>query len=86
MYPIETTLNKYQCSSKALQHIVTLTTADNPLYEFTATAPSKSDVVNKKMIRMLFEDLPHASYVDTVRMDEINNIIGDINVIMNSKL
>ena len=86
MYPREIGLNKYQCSSEALQHIVTLTSADNLLYEFTATVPSRSDVVSKKMIRMLFEHSPHASYVDTVRMDEINDIISHINAIMNSKL
>ena len=86
MYPIETSLNRYQCSSEALQHVVTLTTSNNPLYEFTATIPSRSHVISKKMLRMLLEDLPNASYVDTVRTAEINEIISDINTIMNSKL
>ena len=82
MYPIETSLNRYQCSSEALQDVVTLTTSNNLLYEFTATVPSRSHVVSKKMMRMLFENLPNASYVDTVRQAEIN----DIDSIMNSKL
>ena len=85
MYPIETSLGSYQCSSESLQDII-LNKSNNPLYEFTATAPSRSHVVSKKMIRMLFEHLPNASYIDTVRMTEINDIISDINSMMNSKL
>ena len=85
MYPIETSSNSYQCSSEALQDVM-LTKSNNPLYEFTASVASRSHVVSKKMIRMLFEDLPNASYVDTVRMTEINDIVSDINSMMNSKL
>ena len=86
MYPKETSSNRYQCFSEALRHIVTLAKSDNIFYEFTATVPTRSDVVSKKMIRMLLEDLPNASYVDTVRMQEINNIVSDIDTIMRSKL
>ena len=87
MYPVETTANRYQCSSEALQHVVTLVKSDDPLYEFTATVPSRSHLITNKMFRMLFSDLLKASsYVDTVRTQEINNIISDINNITSSKL
>lgn len=86
MYPVETSSNKYQCSSEAMRRVVTLTKADNMLYEFTATATSRSHLVSNKMIRMSFEDLPKASYMDNVRPADINNIVSDINTLVNGKL
>ena len=87
MYPVETTPNRYQCSSEALQDVVTLVKSDDPLYEFTATVPSRSHLITNKMFRMLFGDLLKASsYVNTTRTEEINNIISDINNITSSKL
>ena len=86
MYPVETSLNKYQCSSEGLQDVITLIKADGPLYEFTATVTSRSDLISNNMMRVLFEMSPHASYVDNIRLEEIDNIISDINNITNSKL
>ena len=87
MYPIETSPNRYQCSSEALQHVVTLVKSNDPLYEFTATVPSTSYLITNKMFRMLFGSVLQASsHVDTIRAEEINNIISDINNITSSKL
>ena len=87
LYPVETSAHRYQCSSEALQHIVTLVKSDDPLYEFTATVPTKSHLITDKMLRAILENGSFkANYVDTVTQKEIYSITGDIDSVKMSKL
>ena len=45
-------------------------------------------MMTHKMRRMMLEQMVIASYVDTVRIDELNSIVRDINdcIVLNSKL
>ncbi|XP_065916925.1 acyl-coenzyme A diphosphatase NUDT19-like isoform X2 [Dysidea avara] len=86
LYPVETSPNTYQCANEALK--LTLQRSDHPLYEFTSTVKDNSHLVTHKMRRMMLEQMIIASYVDTVRTDDLISIISDINdcIVPNSKL
>ena len=86
LYPVETSPNTYRCANEALN--LTLQRSEHPLYEFTSTAKDSSHMMTHKMRRMMLEQMVIASYMDTVRIDELKSIVSDINdyIVPNSKL